>query len=281
MTPRMQGILYQVSIMTDPDPNIIFERIAQAIGEYYSGAMAMVNLCADGCLQFRAVVNPHRIIRRLSTNSVQGTYCLITLRTVAPLLIQNASEQPELEGHPAIRFNLTRYLGVPILDSLGSPLGTLCFLDGRSDITLDDADIRFMSLLAMRVSAEVQRERAILERVREIRCAAETMAELNARLQATAEEKRRFVSMVIHDLRHPLATMQTLFYLLRTEEDPVERELYLDTLDNRAHSLAIMLDGLMQYQKIEAGHMPLLVGLSLVGLSQFPVLPIELRPVYL
>ncbi len=259
MTPRMQQILYQISVLTDPNPDIIFERIAQAVGDYYEGAMAMINLSAEGCLQFRAMVNPHRIIRRLSTNSVQGTFCLITLRTMAPLLIQNAAERPDLLGHPAIRFKLTRYLGVPILDSGGAPLGTLCFLDSRSDDLLGDADIQFMSLLAMRVSAEVERERTALARLEEHRLAAQKTAELNALLQASAEEKRRFVSMVIHDLRLPLATMQTVIYLLRAEQDATEREMYLDTMENRTYALTSLLDGLTQYQKVESGRMPLLL----------------------
>ncbi len=257
MTPRMQEILYEISVLYDPDPNVIFERIAQAIGDYYSGAMAMVNLSVEGCLQFRAMVNPHRIIRRLSTNSVQGTFCFLTLQSMGPMLIQDATQRPDLDGHPAIHFKLTRYLGVPVISSQGVALGTLCFLDGRSDDLLSDPDVQFMSLLAMRVSAEVERERTALARLEEHRVAAEHTSSLVAQLQASAEEKRRFVSMVIHDLRHPLATMQTVLYLLRAEDNLQERDLYLDTMENRTRALAGLLDGLTQYHQIEAGRIPL------------------------
>ena len=257
MTPRMQEILYEISVLNDPDPNIIFERIAQAIGGYYAGAMAMVNLSVEGCLQFRAMVNPHRIIRRLSTNSVQGTFCFLTLQSIGPMLIQDAAQRADLAGHPALHFKLTRYLGVPVINPQGLPLGTLCFLDGRSDDPLGDSDIQFMSLLAMRVSAEVERERTAMARVEEHRLAAERTGSLVAQLRASAEEKRRFVSMVIHDLRHPLATMQTVLYLLRAEDNPAERDLYLDTMENRTRALTGLLDGLTQYHQIEAGRIPL------------------------
>jgi signal transduction histidine kinase len=259
MTPRMQEILYEISVLNSPDPNLIFERIAQAVSDYYCGAMAMINLTVDGCLQFRALINPHRIIRRLSTKSVEGTFCLLTLESRGPTLIQDAALREDLVGHPAIHFKLTRYLGVPVISSEGQALGTLCFLDGRSHETLQEADIQFMSLLAMRVSAEVERERIVLARVAEHRLAVERTESLVAQLQANAEEKRRFVSMVIHDLRHPLATMQTILYLLRAEDDPSERELYLDTLENRAQALAGLLDGLNQCHQIEAGRLPLQV----------------------
>ncbi len=257
MTPRMQEILYEISVLTDPDPNIIFERITQAVGDYYSGAMAMINLSVEGCLQFRAMVNPHRIIRRLSTNSVHGTFCLLTLESMGPTLIQDAAKREDLTGHPAIHFKLTRYLGVPVVSSQGSAFGTLCFLDSRPEDLLGDADVQFMSLLAMRVSAEVERERLALARVEEHRLAAERTGSLVTQLQLSAEEKRRFVSMVIHDLRHPLATLQTILYLLRSENDPAEREMYLDTLENRTRALAGLLDGLTQCHQIEAGRIPL------------------------
>lgn len=257
MTPRMQEILYEISVLNDPDPNMIFERIAQAVGDYYAGAMAMINLSVEGCLQFRTLVNPHRIIRRLSNNSVQGTFCLLTLQTMGPILIQDAAQRAELAGHPAIHFKLTRYLGVPVISSQGTAMGTLCFLDARTDDLLGEADIQFMYLLAMRVSAEVERERIALARLDEHRAAAERTSSLVAQLQASAEEKRRFVSMVIHDLRHPLATMQTVLYLLRAEDNPSERDLYLDTMENRTRALAGLLDGLTQYHQIEAGRLPL------------------------
>ena len=257
MTPKMQEILYEISVLNDPDPNVIFERIAQAVGDYYSGAMAMINLSVEGCLQFRAMVNPHRIIRRLSTNSVQGTFCLLTLETMGPVLIQDATQREDLVGHPAIHFKLTRYLGVPIVSSQGDAFGTLCFLDSRPEEPLGAADIQFMSLLAMRVSAEVERERIANARIEEHRMAAERTASLVAQLQASAEEKRRFVNMVIHDLRHPLTTLQTTIYLLRTEEDPAERELYLNSLENRSKALAGLLEGLIQCHQIEAGRHPI------------------------
>lgn len=260
MTPRMQAILYEISVLNDPDPNVIFERIAQAVGDYYAGAMAMINLSAKGCLQFRVLVNPHRIIRRLSTNSVQGTFCLLTLQSMGPTVIQDAAQRADLVGHPAIHFKLTRYLGVPVINSQGLALGTLCFLDGRTQDPLGDADVQFMSLLAMRVSAEVERERLALARLEEHRAAAERTSSLLAQLQAGADEKRRFVSMVIHDLRHPLATMQTVLYLLRAEDDPIERDLYLDTMENRTRALAGLLDGLTQYHQVEAGSIPLQLG---------------------
>lgn len=181
---------------------------------------------------------------------------MYAIRTVGPLLIQNASEHPDFCDHSAVRFGLNRYLGVPIHDLHGKPIGTLCFLflDNRVDTPLGEEDIRFLSLLAMRVSAEVERERMVQSRMEEHQVMADNLAELNARLEATAEAKRRFVATVLHDLRHPITAMRTLLFVLRDEQDPQERQTCIDLLENRLGVLAELLDALMQYHEIEAGH---------------------------
>jgi signal transduction histidine kinase len=86
---------------------------------------------------------------------------------VRPLIIQNARQDARCRKIPAAQLGLTRYLGVPVHDNTGKPIGTLCFLDGRSEVTLDAEDVRFLSLLAMRVSVEMERERIMQERLAE------------------------------------------------------------------------------------------------------------------
>jgi signal transduction histidine kinase len=175
---------------------------------------------------------------------------------VCPLLIQNAAEHPQFRNHPGVSLGLTRYLAVPIRDPSGAAIGTLCFLDGYTDQILGDQDVQFMSLLAMRVSAEVERERAIERRVAEHAALSERLAAANARLEASAEEKRRFVATIIHDLRQPLAAARTAAYLLRGETDPLERETCLDLLDDRFAALSGLVEELARYSELEAGRLP-------------------------
>lgn len=195
------------------------------------------------------------------------------------MLIQDARRSTDYADHPGVRLGLTRYLGVPVREADGTPIGTLCFLDGRSDELLDEQDVRFLSILAMRVSAELQRERLIEERVAEAQAAAERLALLNAQLVRSAAEKRRFVSAVIHDLRQPIATLRTLLYLLLPDggvtvhspqnvEGPEnvesaesldgaedEREQSLALLQNRVEALSRMVDELLEYAQLDAGEL--------------------------
>ena len=175
--------------------------------------------------------------------------------SVEPLLLQNANLHPDFCNHPAIKHGLTRYLGVPIRNPQGNVIGTLCFLDGRVEKIIQEEDERFLSLLAMRVSAEVERERTIEARLAEHKAHAERLEKLNHRLEATSEERRRFVAMILHDLRHPLTALKTTLYFLQNEDldHSGETNYYLNVMENRIESLAEQLDSLLQYNEIEAG----------------------------
>ena len=175
---------------------------------------------------------------------------------MCPLLIQDATTDARFSDHPAVRLGLTRYLAVPICDPQGAALGTLCILDDHSLEPLEDQDIRFLSLLAMRVSAELERERTVEERLARERETQERLAELNAQLLEAAEARTRFVAAVIHDLRQPIAALRTMMYVLARESDPDERSVCHTMLDERLMALGSMVDELMQFAEIEAGRVP-------------------------
>ncbi len=250
MTPQMIETLHRISLLYALEPEAVFQQIAGAVADLYgapgSSTMAMVNLVDGSCMKFRAVVNPHRIFRRISTLDVDQTLCQAALISNAPLLIQNAAEHPDFCHHAVVGLKLRRYLGVPVCSPDGATIGTLCFLDDRTDELLCDDDIQFLSLLAMRVGAELERERLIEARISEHR-------EHAKQLEETALEKRRFVSMVIHDLRHPLTSMRTYLYLLRTEQNADNLAAHLDAVENRTRALSTLLDELIEYDQIEAG----------------------------
>jgi len=250
MSPQMVEALHQISILYALEPEQVFKQIVDAIADIYGGSssstMAMVNLVDGPCLKFRVVVNPYRIFRRKSKLDVDQTLCQFALKSNAPLLIQDAALHPEFRHHAVVRLKLRRYLGVPICNPDGATIGTLCFLDDKTDVLLGNDDIQFLSLLAMRVGAELERERLIDARVSEHR-------EHARQLEETAQEKRRFVSMVIHDLRHPLTAMRTHLYLLRTEQNHDEHAANVAALENRVRALASLLDELIEYDQIEAG----------------------------
>lgn len=193
---------------------------------------------------------------------------------MCPLLIQDAAADPKFKDHPAVRLGLTRYLGVPIHSPDGAAVGTLCFLDNRSQERLHQEDVEFLTVLAMRVSAERERERITEQRLEEERATAARLGEAVDRLVQAAEEKRRLTATVIHDLRQPLATMRTALYLLEREDTPAERAECREVLESRVHALDALVDELMEYARIEAGQVPS----QLEEAELFPMLEDYVRP---
>lgn len=162
MQPAMLEALYRISILTSPDPEEVFRQIAEVVAEMYGNTMAMVNVQEGNCLRYRTIVNPHPAFQRGDRVKMRHSLCQFSMHSVQPLLIQNACENPRFCRHIVVSLHLNRYLGVPICTPEGSVVGTLCFMDDRTEELLGEEDIRFLSLLAMRVSAELARE-ALLE----------------------------------------------------------------------------------------------------------------------
>ncbi|MCC2667908.1 MAG: histidine kinase [Armatimonadetes bacterium] len=256
MFPDPQRALVELSCLFHPDPGVIYQRILEIITDRYPGTMAMLNLIQDGHVSYRAVLNPDPRLQHLTSLALTDSYCQFVVGPVCPLLIQDAAAEACYQDHPGVRLGLTRYLGVPVRNSFGEVLGTLCFLDARSDQPLGREDIELLSLLAMRASAELERERMLRERVAVERRTAEQLREVNEQLVAAAELKRRFMLTVVHDLRQPLASMRTLVHLLGIEDDPTDRAESLALLDRGACSMSGMVDELLTYARIESGHIP-------------------------
>jgi signal transduction histidine kinase len=246
----------ELSACFHPEPSVVFRRVLEVMSDVYGGTMAMINLVEGDRIRYRDIVNPHRLFRGRRAIFLGDSYCQFTMRSVRCTLIQDAAAEPHLQDHPAVRLGFTRYLAAPICTPTGEPIGTVCFLDNRSHELLSQADVEFLSLLAMRVSAELERERIMDERVELERAATARLEAVNTQLVRAAEEKRRFLSTVVHDLRQPLASLRTLLYVVRNEEDANERAECVDLLDERIVALSTLVDELLEYAQIEGGQIP-------------------------
>jgi hypothetical protein len=74
MTPRMQEVLYRLSLCYDPTPDVVFEKVVQEISAYYGGTMAMINLTEGDRQVARSVARPHRLLKRVSSLPLEDTY---------------------------------------------------------------------------------------------------------------------------------------------------------------------------------------------------------------
>ncbi len=166
-------LLLQISTFFHPDPEVSYRFVADRLSAFYGGATAAITLHQGEQILFKYVANPPEWAKGVCGIPTEDAYCARTLRTNRVTLIQDVRRDREFCQFPTTALGWTRYLGAPIRDNRGRPIGTLCIIDGRHDQPLGDADRELIALLAMRVSAELERERLFEERLAQERRALE------------------------------------------------------------------------------------------------------------
>lgn len=210
-------LLLEVSLFFHPEPEVSYRFVADRLGAFYGGATAAITLHQGAQIMFKYVANAPEWTRGLCSIPTEDAYCARTLRTNRVTCIQDVRADAEFCGFQTVGLGWTRYLGAPIRDNHGRPIGTLCIIDGNHDDPLSALDQELVALLAMRVSVELERERLFEERVAEQRRALDersrqlerTQSALQAVAQSlhaanTIEDERALA----HALAHALAQVR-------------------------------------------------------------------------
>jgi signal transduction histidine kinase/CheY-like chemotaxis protein len=177
---------------------------------------------------------------------------------------------PLVTEDPRIRF----YAGAPILSEEGLPLGTLCVIDRKPgalsqrqrDVLQALARTAGELLMARRTHAQLrelkQRQTADLERqVAERTARLEvTVAELH-RARNKAEEATRaksaFLANMSHEIRTPMNAVIGMATLLHDTPLSAEQRDFVETLQTSGEHLLSVIDGILEFSKIEAGELSL------------------------
>lgn len=153
----MRQVLHEASLLFDEVPSEVYTRLTQAVGSYY-GSLSFLSIRVGDYLEFRAVGGPPGPGHDLQGNLVRDSFCQFCLEESGPVLIQDARQHDRAKSLFPVDLGFTRYAGVPLKNPEGSTIGTLCILDDRSEELLDDEDLSFLSMVAMRISSELDRE---------------------------------------------------------------------------------------------------------------------------
>lgn len=154
---KLSELVKQVSTMTDPDPREVYRRIVRCISSQYNST-CLLSIRMGDFMQFAAAASPIPEAEALPGNNLADSYCQFCLNLNGPIIIQNALNHPEYQNLMPAQHGMTRYAGVPLIAPTGELFGTLCIMDGRSDEELAQSDLDFLQFMAMRISAELDRE---------------------------------------------------------------------------------------------------------------------------
>lgn len=145
-------------------------------------------------------------------------------------------DNPLVTGYPNVIF----YAGVPLTNSAGLPIGTLCVIDNKPNV-LNEAQLTALKSLANQVMnlLELRKNKFYLEKA---------ILELELRNQ----ELEKFVYVAAHDLKSPLNTISTLTNLLKEEystETDAEAQNIIASIQHSSEQLRGLIDGLLDYSK--------------------------------
>ncbi len=204
-------LLLDVSTFFHPDPAVSYRYIADRLSEFYGSATSAITLLQGEQIAFKYVANPPAWAEGLCGVPTEDAYCARTLRTNRVTLIQDVRQDAEFCSFQTVSLGWTRYLGAPIRDNLGRPIGTLCIIDGQHEDELGEADKELVLLLAMRVSTELERERLFEERLALERQALE---ERSRQLEFTQQS----LNAISHALRNANLLLEESVLMLRLAE---------------------------------------------------------------
>ncbi|WP_175416334.1 MEDS domain-containing protein [Natrinema versiforme] len=178
-----------------------------------------------------------------------GQYCKQTITVNSPVGIQDA-EAVGWDDDPLYeKYGLGCYLGTRVTDG-DDIYGSVCFADnGAREREFSDAEYAFLDLIGQWISYELERD----ERERRLERSNERLEESNKRLE-------QFAYAASHDLQEPLRMVSSYLQLLEKrygDDLGGDGEEFLEFAVDGADRMREMIDGLLQYSRVETKGNPL------------------------
>ncbi len=178
------------------------------------------------------------------------------------------SQNPLVTGDPNVVF----YAGVPLVDSDGFALGSLCVIDHTAR-QLSPSQLAALKTLARQVvhmlelrktnaalkesearyrTLSVDLEQQVQQRTKELLTANDDLLEANNLLTRSNDNLQKFAYVASHDLQEPLRKIQAFGDLLKNELASASSEGldYLNRMQSAAGRMSILIRDLLNYSRI-------------------------------
>ena len=217
---------------TPEDP--IFDQMTQLVCRLLNVPVALISLIGADRQFFTSQCGlPEPWATRRQT-PLSHSFCHQVYETRVPLVIEDARLDGRVYSNPAVSdLGVVAYLGVPLIDARGEPLGSLCAIDGQPR-SWNESDLALLEAFAAQVIM-----------IFEMQSSNERLSGLLEGAQDAGPLRRSLGQMIAHDLRTPLAAMILNMELIKRAGPLNEHQLESLSLATRSGStLEILVEQL-------------------------------------
>jgi signal transduction histidine kinase len=172
---------------------------------------------------------------------IHGLYCETVIGNQDKLLVPDATRSEVWrDNNPDVDINMISYLGFPINWPDGEVFGTVCFLDNKESHYNKD----YMDLL--------KQVKQHLENDLEILLLNNSLEEKNRQLEQANITKSKFLSLISHDIRGSIGTVNEFIKLITNNLDYYDKnqlKIILNSLSQNASSTHETLESLLRWSK--------------------------------
>jgi len=142
--------------LADTAAEIAFDRLTSLATRILNVPVSLVTLVEEDRQVFRGCVGLPEPWASARETPLSHSFCQHTLRTLEPLVIEDAREDPVLRDNLAIPdLHVVAYAGIPLVTSAGLALGSFCAIDTRPRRWTDE-EIGILRDLAASVMSEIE-----------------------------------------------------------------------------------------------------------------------------
>ncbi|XHR28986.1 MAG: ATP-binding protein [Chthoniobacteraceae bacterium] len=249
-------VLRQYGLLDTP-PDATFDALTVLAGYIFHAPVAVVSLVDENRLWFKASTGlPWSELPRERGFS---TYAILD---PGGLVVHDAAEDPRFNPGPAFDLQppLRFYAGAPLLTHEGYALGAICILDHKPRPDFDPRQMRILQTLSRHAMAQIELRHSFVHLTQELKDLNQVETETRRKLAAheremdrLSEMKDRFVTMLAHELRNPLASILNAVELLRSPEPEDATEI----IETQVRHLSRLTEDLLDLSRVTRGKLVL------------------------
>jgi signal transduction histidine kinase len=174
---------------------------------------------------------------------IYGLYCETVIGTQQKLIVPDATKNDIWgQDNPDVDINMISYMGFPVNWPDGEIFGTVCLLDNKENKYNHDYE-DLLSQIKLHLESDL-----------EILFLNNDLKEKNFQLQKSNSIKSKFLSLISHDIRGSVATIDDFIKMIINEFDDYDSsqlKLILNSLGQNASSSREVLEDLLSWSRNE------------------------------